>query len=326
MSNPLVSVIIPCFNGASYVAAAIESALNQSYRDREVIVVDDGSTDRSLMIIQGFGDRVRWVTGPNCGGSFARNTGLDLAKGDLIQFLDADDVLHPDKLASQVPLLSDPVVDLVYSDWFQCAFEDPDRKLRCRVVPTSEDPVLLALDPQNIQTDSPLFKKLTLVRVGGFRPGLPCCQERELILRLACVGARFKYLPGALHTVRLHALGISADERRVGRWMKTILTERYEQLKTRDDLSPARKWAFGRLMMRQARAQFRLDNRDLARECVLAAYEMDPVGARRAYRLPGFLAYRVLGPERAESLHVIWRRLVFFSRRVAVRLRSATSR
>jgi glycosyltransferase involved in cell wall biosynthesis len=67
MNNPLVSIIIPCYNAEEYVSEAIESALRQTYSNKEVIVIDDGSTDGSLDVIRSFGSRVRWETGPNSG-------------------------------------------------------------------------------------------------------------------------------------------------------------------------------------------------------------------------------------------------------------------
>jgi glycosyltransferase involved in cell wall biosynthesis len=94
----LSSIIIPCYNAENYVAHAIQSSLNQTHRDCEIIVVDDGSSDASLEVIRSFGDSIRWVTGPNRGGCSARNRGMEMASGAFIQFLDADDILHPERI------------------------------------------------------------------------------------------------------------------------------------------------------------------------------------------------------------------------------------
>src|SRR3984957_14870258 len=113
---PLVSILIPCYNAERWVAQAIESALRQTWPEKEIIVVDDGSTDASLAIIQSFGDRIRWETGPNRGGNVARNRLLDLARGEWLQYLDADDYLLPLKIERQVGFLREhPTCDVVYS-------------------------------------------------------------------------------------------------------------------------------------------------------------------------------------------------------------------
>jgi glycosyltransferase involved in cell wall biosynthesis len=104
--KPTVSIIIPCYNKRAYVAAALESALAQT-QPCEVIVVDDGSTDGSLDEIKRFDERIRWVTGPNRGGCAARNTGVKMSSGKYLQFLDADDILPPDKIACQIAALQD---------------------------------------------------------------------------------------------------------------------------------------------------------------------------------------------------------------------------
>jgi len=110
--SPRVSIIIPCYNKRAYVAAAIESALAQT-APCEVIVIDDGSTDGSLDEVRRFEQRIMLEAGPNRGGSAARNRGLALATGEYVQFLDADDLLPPDKIAAQLAMLDDAPADTV---------------------------------------------------------------------------------------------------------------------------------------------------------------------------------------------------------------------
>ena len=100
---PRVSIIIPCYNAAPWIEETIRSALAQTHTDREIIVIDDGSTDDSLRRARSFEPKgVQVVSQRNSGASAARNHGLRLATGDFIQFLDADDLLAPEKIAVQV--------------------------------------------------------------------------------------------------------------------------------------------------------------------------------------------------------------------------------
>lgn len=115
---PRVSVIIPCFNHGRFLPSAAASVLAQTLTDLELIIVDDGSTDETPAVMAGLDDaRVRTLTTPNRGVSAARNAGLDLARGEFIAFLDADDVWEPDKLARQVAIMdAEPEVTLVFTD------------------------------------------------------------------------------------------------------------------------------------------------------------------------------------------------------------------
>src|SRR5436309_14667644 len=114
-SKPLVSVVIPVYNGERYLADAIQSVLDQTYRNFEVIVVDDGSTDRSAEIAKRFGEAVRYVYRTNGGVCKARNAGIAAARGAYIAFLDQDDLWLHDKLAAQVAYLdSHPEAGAVY--------------------------------------------------------------------------------------------------------------------------------------------------------------------------------------------------------------------
>ncbi|MBC6112167.1 glycosyltransferase family 2 protein [Pedobacter fastidiosus] len=106
--NPLVSIIIPVYNAEKLLAIAIESAINQSYSNCELLIIDDGSTDQSFFIAQKYiSDQVRIIKQDNKGASAARNHGINRAKGDYIQFLDADDFLHQDKIRLQLELIEE---------------------------------------------------------------------------------------------------------------------------------------------------------------------------------------------------------------------------
>lgn len=111
----LVSVVIPNYNYARFVGAAVESALSQTHREIEVIVVDNGSTDNSLEVLRKFGDRIRLVPQENRGQSGARNRGIAESKGEWIAFCDADDAWLPEKIERQLRAASRPEVGLVYT-------------------------------------------------------------------------------------------------------------------------------------------------------------------------------------------------------------------
>ncbi|CAL65544.1 glycosyltransferase family 2 protein [Christiangramia forsetii] len=99
MTNPLVSIIIPCYNNTQYIIEAINSAVNQTYQNIEIIVVDDGSDQETKTIINSLITNIDiLITQNNCGLSAARNRGLDKASGKFIQFLDSDDILKPEKI------------------------------------------------------------------------------------------------------------------------------------------------------------------------------------------------------------------------------------
>jgi hypothetical protein len=113
--TPLVSIIIPAYNHARFLPDAIDSALMQTYRKVEIIVVDDGSTDDTRVVAAGYGYRIRYVWQENRGLSSARNTGLQLAKGEFVALLDADDIYKPEFVHTLLNiLLADPTLDGVH--------------------------------------------------------------------------------------------------------------------------------------------------------------------------------------------------------------------
>jgi glycosyltransferase involved in cell wall biosynthesis len=116
---PIVSIIVPTYNGVRYIAETIQSILQQTYKDFEIIVIDDGSTDETVQVIHSFGKKVRYFYQSNRGPASARNIGIQQAKGKYIALIDHDDLWLPNKLEKQVPILEKmPGVGLVYSDAF----------------------------------------------------------------------------------------------------------------------------------------------------------------------------------------------------------------
>ncbi|MGC8947353.1 MAG: glycosyltransferase [Anaerolineae bacterium] len=112
-----VSVIIPCYNQGRFLADAIKSVLEQDYPDKEIIVVDDGSTDETRTVAAGFGNLIKYLKQPNRGAASARNAGIRLAEGEYIAFLDADDICLPGRLSLEARVLDQrPGVGLVATD------------------------------------------------------------------------------------------------------------------------------------------------------------------------------------------------------------------
>lgn len=115
--NPRVSVIIPCYNQARFLAEAIQSTLDQDYPAKEVIVVNDGSPDNTREVAAAFDERIIYIEQPNSGAAGARNTGIRASHGEYIAFLDADDVCLPGRLAQQAAILDQhPEIGLVATD------------------------------------------------------------------------------------------------------------------------------------------------------------------------------------------------------------------
>ena len=114
-SNPLISVIIPSYNHARFITAAIESVLAQTYAPLELIVIDDGSTDDSMAVIECYQDQLHCIKQLNCGTGATRNRGVSVASGSYLAFLDSDDIWLPEKLAQQVAMfVAKPETDVVF--------------------------------------------------------------------------------------------------------------------------------------------------------------------------------------------------------------------
>lgn len=203
---PRVSAIIPCYNGEAFVGEAIESCLSQTYPDVEIIVIDDGSTDGSVDCIKAFGDAVKLIQLQHAGACVARNTGLQQASGDYVQFLDADDRLLENKFQIQVDFLgSHPDIGLVSCMGFLFGDGKPVRRKKGEQEnpdPQGRDAFIYCLR-YGLSTEAPLIRRAPLLKVGGFRI-IACGQERDLHIRLGAAGVKMHRLSDALYEHREH--------------------------------------------------------------------------------------------------------------------------
>jgi GT2 family glycosyltransferase len=261
--SAVVSTLIPCHNAERWVGEAIESALSQNYADHEVIVVDDGSTDSSLDIIRSFGDRIRWEAGPNRGGNAARNRLLELAKGDWLQYLDADDYLLSDKISGQIRFLSAsrPEPDVIFGPVVLEHWSQRCHRRERLEIPEPHDPWVLLASWRLPQTGASLWRKQAILDVGGWKREQPCCQEHELYLRLIIGGKRFAYCPagGAVYRQWSDNTVCRQDMAEVHRRRLTIEQDAEDYLRRTQQLTPKRLQAISQARFEIARSAWQYD-------------------------------------------------------------------
>ena len=208
MRTATVSIIIPNYNHAQYVADAINSVLNQTYHDYEIILVDDGSTDNSRDVIDAYGDKVRAIYQDNQGLSAARNTGIRAALGAYIGVLDADDMYEPEFIGTLVTLLErQPDAGAVYCGYrFVDHLNAPLPQVEARAVEPAK--LYQALVDGNFLVPESMFvRKACYDRVGVFDTSLRALEDLDMWLRITSqftvmcttqVLTRHRMLPGSM--------------------------------------------------------------------------------------------------------------------------------
>jgi len=183
---PLVSVIIPTYNRGWILKEAIESVRSQTYRNFELIIVDDGSTDDTQDILENFKEELVVIRQTNKGVSAARNKGVAFSRGTLISFLDSDDLWKPEKLANQVAFfVSNPEIQICQTDeiWIRKGKRVNPKKYHQKpsgmiYVPSLS---LCLVSPSAVMMKKKLFQS-----VGGFDETFPACEDYDLWLRIGC--------------------------------------------------------------------------------------------------------------------------------------------
>jgi glycosyltransferase involved in cell wall biosynthesis len=279
--TPNVSVVIPAYNAARWLAETVQSVLGQSYADFEVIIVDDGSTDGTAGVAQSVADsRIRYIYQQNRGLSAARNAGTREARGRYIAFLDADDLFRPDKLARQVAVLDGcPEVGLV-----TCGFEFIDEGgqrigqqcswLDC---PKLDLPTLLFWNP--LLPSTLIVRREWCERAGPFDERLRRYEDWEYAIRLAYAGCRMEYVHDVLLGYRRHENNISTAQALIPVATAAALNVMSEFF-GKADLDPAieslRPKVFANLYLDAAARAYGGGLGERGREWLQAAISLDP--------------------------------------------------
>ncbi len=209
-STPLVSVIVPVYNGAAFLGEALDSLRAQAYPALDIIVIDDGSTDDSARIAVEAGDDVRLLRQANRGPAAARNLGLAEARGDLIAFLDADDLWPAGKLAAQVArLAAEPSLEVALGR--VQAFGAPGVPL------PATQPVI------DVHLGSGVFRREVFERVGGFDAGLRFSEDHDWFLRAREQGVRLVVMQAVTLLYRVHAGNMTRQAAASGYSLATVL-------------------------------------------------------------------------------------------------------
>jgi glycosyltransferase involved in cell wall biosynthesis len=206
---PLVSIVTPSFNMAGYLPRTIESVLSQDYPNIEYIVVDGGSTDGTLEILKGYGDRLQYLSEPDKGPSDAVHKGFQRAHGEVFAWMGADDIYLPGAVRAGVEaLMARPEIDVIYGEgnWI-----DEHGAVISRY-PT------LRFDPKDLEWDCFICQPASFIRASAYRrcgldPDVNFSFDYDLWIRMAKQGMRFEMIPEYLACTRMHQGALTINQR-----------------------------------------------------------------------------------------------------------------
>jgi glycosyltransferase involved in cell wall biosynthesis len=298
----MISVIIPCYNAERTLAATIASALEQDV-EKEVIVVNDGSTDGSAEIISEFGNRIRSLSTANRGVSSARESGTKLACGQYIQYLDSDDLLAPATLGARLEAVSN--ADVAHTDWQKLEFGRGGTYVLADII----QPNLAAIerDAEEATATSEfwappaalLYRREIVERIGGWPAGLPVIQDARYLFEAARYKARFAYVAGVGAYYRV--LPDSLSRQNLTRFIADCARNASE-IETiwrgQGTLAPSRVEALARMWAPVVKAAL-LNGLDEFEE---ARARYNGLAARQSLFEAGFLLRRIVGASAATSV------------------------
>jgi glycosyltransferase involved in cell wall biosynthesis len=306
---PRVSVVIPCFNAEPWIRETINSVLAQGLDDIELIVIDDGSTDRGPELVHTVFPSAHLKHIERQGPSRACNIGTELSTGQFIQYVDADDVLAPGKLALQLETLQRTGAEVAYGRWQKLERSPTGTyELTSLAGREMEHPDLELFTHAWYPPAAYLFRRDIVESVGGWNEQLPIIQDARFALDCALHGGRFVYCPGTMAYYRVHTRDFVSRRDPVA-FVRDCLRNAVEieaWWKAHGGLDEERRSSVLQAYSYVARASFEYDSSTF--QAAYNALERLQPGYVPQRPRPLALASRVLGYRRAESLDVWYRR------------------
>lgn len=296
--QPLVSILIPVFNCRAWVARAVETALQQTWTNKEIIIYDDGSTDGSIEAILPYRDRVRIDAAGNGGQNVSRNRLTVLSRGEWLLYLDSDDELAPDSIEQKMRFSS--AADVIYGSTEVATFQEETKiQVNERVALDFSDPWVAAFLWKYPNTSAMLFRRSAVLDVGGWNEGIQNCTDYDLYFRLLAKDLRFKAAPYAWSLYRQWSMTQAVNEAplRKMRARLTVMHAAAETLRDSGRFTAHREQAFLDAALAVIRIIFLMDPGLAAKEHArLLTWKQQlkpsatlfPARYRFAYRLLGF--------------------------------------
>jgi glycosyltransferase involved in cell wall biosynthesis len=303
----LVSIIIPSYNVQKFLAETLESAFHQTYPRTEIIVIDDGSTDGTADLIRSYGNRVIAEFGPNRGASAARNRGTALARGEFIQYLDADDLLTPDAIERRVVVLEETGADVVYSDWEKLVEVGPglfavDERITRQIEEVHASLEIALITDFWAPPAALTYRRKIIDRIGGWKEWLPVIQDARFLQDAGLVGGKFAHAPGVGARYRIHR-GDSLSRRNQPAFVLDVFRNACDLqriFEARGGINAEQRRALAQIYDYAARSLFFQDRTSFA-ECVVRLEQVAP-GFQLTWPRVAGLASAMLGFKAAGAL------------------------
>ncbi|HEX3624672.1 MAG TPA: glycosyltransferase family A protein [Verrucomicrobiae bacterium] len=305
----LVSILIPCYNASPWIGKAIESALGQTWPETEILVLDDGSTDDSMETIRRYASRIQVRHQINSGQNVSRNRLTELARGEWLVFLDADDDLRPDCVEQKMKMVD--AADVVYGTIEVACFVGREKtRSSIQLAKDYDDPIAAAFAWKFPNTSAIAFRKSAILEAGGWDTTVKNCTDYALFFPLLRLGKRFRAAPDSVSLYRQWSVkqAVRQDPMRIMRTRFELMRGSAEAFAADGKLTPKRKDSFEMESFKLLRSMARV-NLGEAVGLHNELLERNPKFAPRTHSRIYNQIYAIFGFSAAEKIASYWHRL-----------------